>query len=129
MTQHTPRRVAVWIDHRTAILATFSGDHLDKEDELPASVIPHTHGRDWSQHSFEAHRHAVLQHYYDEIVHHLGPADEILILGPGQGKHELIQRIEHHKGLRGKIVAVQDADKMTEEELVAKARDFFDARS
>jgi len=129
MTQHTPRRVAIWVDHRTAILATFSGDHLDRENELHSNGDPHTHGDDWSQHQFEAHQHAVLQHYYDEIVRHLGPVDEILILGPGQGKHELNQRIDHHKGLKGKIVAIQNADKMTEAELVARAAAFFDARS
>jgi peptide subunit release factor 1 (eRF1) len=129
MTQHTPRRIAIWVDHRTALLAVFTGEHLDQEDELHANTSAQAHGRGWAQHSFEAHRHAVLQHYYDEIVQHLGPVDEILILGPGQGKHELIQRIEHHRGLKGKVVGVQNADKMTEAELVARATDFFDPRS
>jgi peptide subunit release factor 1 (eRF1) len=129
MTQHVIRRVAIWVDHRIAILVTFTGDQLDKEDTLYSRVDPHTHGGGWSQHHIEAHRHAVLQHYYEEIVHHLGPVDEVLLLGPGQGKHELIQRIEHHKGLKGKVVAVQNADKMTEAELITKAAEFFDARS
>ena len=128
MTQHIPRRVAIWVDHRTAILAAFSGDHLDQEKELYSSASPHTHGGGWSQHHFEAHRHTILQHYYDEIVHHLGPVDEILILGPGQGKHELAQRIDRHKGLKGKIVAIQNADKLTTEELVAEAIGIFETQ-
>jgi hypothetical protein len=48
-------------------------------------------------------------------------------LGPGQAKHELHRRIEHHKGMKGKVVSVESADKVNEAELVARAKAFFDA--
>jgi peptide subunit release factor 1 (eRF1) len=128
MDQHVPRRVVVWIDHRVAILVAFAGKRLKREDELYSEAGPHTHGGGWSQHRFEAHRHALLQHFYDEVIHHLGPVDEILILGPGQAKHELHQRIDHHRGLKGKVIDVQNADKMTEAELVLQAGAILDLK-
>jgi peptide subunit release factor 1 (eRF1) len=119
------RRVAIWIDHREALLVAFVADQLQREEELVSEVRPHTHGGGWSQHRFEAHRHETLKHFYEEVIQHLGMVDEILILGPGQAKHELRARIEHHKGLKGKVVEIASADQLTAAELVAQAKGFF----
>jgi peptide subunit release factor 1 (eRF1) len=125
MNRQMSRRVAVWIDHREAILITFRGKVVAGEEELFSEVGPHTHGGGWAQHRIEAHRHEVLKHYFEEVIQHLGSVDEILILGPGQAKHELQQGIDHHKGLRGKVVAVRSASRLTEPEMIAEAEQFF----
>ena len=129
MNHQMPRRVAIWLDHREAILITFRGEQVTGEEELFSEVGSHTHGGGWAQHRIEAHRHEVLKHYYEEVIQHLGPVDEILLLGPGQAKHELHQSIDHHKGLRGKVIAVQGADRLTEQEVIAEAEQFFESRS
>jgi hypothetical protein len=129
MNHDKPRRVAIWIDHREAILITFYGEIFISEEELFSEAGPHTHGGGWAQHRIEAHRHEILKHYYDEVIGHLGPVDEILILGPGQAKHELNRSIDHHKGLKGKVMAVHGTDRLTEKEFVAEAEQFFDAES
>ena len=129
MSYDKPRRVAIWIDHREAILITFYGEIVISEEELFSEAGPHTHGGGWAQHRIEAHRHEILKHYYDEVIGHLGPVDEILILGPGQAKHELNRSIDHHKGLKGKVMAVRGTDRLTEKEIVAEAEQFFDAES
>jgi hypothetical protein len=125
MSHDMPRRVAIWIDHREAILIAFRGEVVIGEEELFSEVSPHTHGGGWAQHHIEAHRHEVLKHYYEEVIQHLGPVDEILILGPGQAKHELHHSIDHHKGLRGKVLAVRNASRLTEQEVSAEAEEFF----
>jgi peptide subunit release factor 1 (eRF1) len=125
MSHELPRRVAIWIDQREAILITLEGERVAGEEELFSEVGPHTHGGGWSQRRIEAHRHEQLKHYYEEVVQHLGPVDEILILGPGQAKHELHQSIEHHKGLKGKVVAVHGTPRLTEHELMDEAERFF----
>lgn len=127
MSQQTPRRVAIWIDHREAILVTFIGDHLKAEEQISSEAGPHTHGGGWSQRRIEAHRHEMLKHFYEEIVHHLGPADEILILGPGQAKLGLREHIEHHKGLKGKVRALVNVPHLTEAELTAQAEKLFNS--
>jgi hypothetical protein len=128
MSHQLPRRVAIWIDHREAILIAFHGEQIIGEEELYSEVGPHTHGGGWSQHRIEAHRHEVLKHYYEQVIRHLGPVDEILIMGPGQAKHELHHSIDHHKGLRGKVVAVRSASRLTEQKVIAKAEKVFDSR-
>jgi peptide subunit release factor 1 (eRF1) len=125
MTHQRPRRVAIWIDHRDAILVTFRGEQVTGEEELFSEIGPHTHGGGWAQHRIEAHRHEMLKHYYEEVIQHLGPVDEILILGPGQAKHELHHSIDHHKGLAGSVLAVLSAPRMTEQQVIAEAEEFF----
>ena len=129
MNHHMPRRVAIWIDHREAILITLNGAQVIDEEEVFSEAGPHTHGGGWSQHRFESHRHEILKHYYEEVIGHLGPVDEILILGPGQAKNEVHHTIDHHKGLRGKVVAIRSAPRLTEQELIGEAEQFFDAES
>ena len=129
MGHDVPRRVAIWIDHRDAILITLRGEQVTGEEELSSKAGPHTHGGGWSQHRIEAHRHEVLKRYYEEVIQHLGPVDEILLLGPGQAKHELRQSIEHHKGLRGKVMAVCGASRLTEQEVIAEAERLFEPES
>jgi peptide subunit release factor 1 (eRF1) len=123
------RRVAIWIDHREAMMITFRGEAIVAEEELFSEVGPRTRGGGWAQHRIEAHRHEILKHYYEEVIEHLGPVDEILILGPGQAKQELRKSIEHHKGLRGKVMATHSASRLTEHEVVAEAEQFFDSES
>jgi peptide subunit release factor 1 (eRF1) len=119
------RRVAIWVDHREAIVITFRGDEITGEDEFFSEAGPHTHGGGWAQHRIESHRHEMLKHYYEEVVQHLGSVDEILLLGPGRAKYELHHAIDHHKGLRGKVVAVRSASRLTEEQVIAEAEEFF----
>lgn len=128
MNHNAPRRVAIWIDHREALLAVFVADQLRREDEIDSDAGPHTHGGGWSQHSLEAHRHEMLKHFFDEVVQHLGPVDEILVLGPGQAKYELRDRIKHHKGLKGKVVDLVTVPKLTEADLIEQAATYFNLR-
>ncbi len=125
MNSQDSRRVAIWVDHREAIVITFRGDEVTDEEEFFSEAGPHTHGGGWSQHRIESHRHEILKHYYEEVVQHLGSVDEILLLGPGQAKYGLHHAIDHHKGLRGKVVAVRSASQLIEEQVIAEAEEFF----
>jgi stalled ribosome rescue protein Dom34 len=97
--QRSVRQIAIWIDHREAIMAEFTDTHLQHEEELFSGVSPHTHGEGWSQQRFESHRRATLDHFYEEITQNLNGADEIIIYGSGQAKYELEQHINRYKGL------------------------------
>ena len=125
MVEDSPRYIAIWIDHRSAIVLTFIGDDLEKEQEFLSNAGPHTHGGGWSQRRIEAHRHEMLKHFYEEVIDHLGPVDEILILGPGQAKHELSSRIRHHKGLKGKVMDLVSTPELSELELTTQSEAFF----
>jgi hypothetical protein len=102
MTRAASRHVAIWIDRREAILFAFEVDPFD-------GSVPHRPGDDWSQYRVDARSYPLRQEYYDAVLSHLGSQDEIWILGPGQMKRELRQRIEQQGGLKGKVVGLHDA--------------------
>jgi len=118
---HPLHQIAIWIDHREAILAIFNDAHLLREEEILSAVGPHTHGGGWSQKRIEAHRHTVLDHFYEEVVRNLAGADEIIIYGPGQAKHELNQHISHNKSLNQRVLDLVTTDKLSEDQLVRLA--------
>jgi stalled ribosome rescue protein Dom34 len=123
--QHSLRQIAIWIDHREAILVIFQDAHLLREEEIFSEVGPHTHGGGWSQKRIEAHRHAVLDHFYEEIVQNLIGADEIIIYGPGQAKHELHQHINRNKALSQHMVDLVTTDKLSEHQFIRMAIEDF----
>jgi len=69
---------------------------------------------------FEGH----LNQYYDKVIASLRDARSILILGPGEAKHELEKRLGD-AGLGKAIVGVETADKMTDPQIAASARQRF----
>ena len=72
----------------------------------------------WSQYRVDAQRYPLIQQYYDAVLSHLEPQDEILILGPGQAKSELCRQIEQYEGLKGRVGGLHHPAGLTEVELV-----------
>jgi hypothetical protein len=119
------RNVAVWIDHKEAVIAAIAG-----ETETTSRVTSHVqHGgvsgnesgaEDQRDRRFANH----LRTYYDSVISHIKDAGGILLLGPGEAKHELEKRIQD-EGLGERIVGVETADKLTDHQVAAKARERF----
>jgi hypothetical protein len=126
----------LWIDHRKSVIATIS-DKGEKTWVIESNVEKHA-GRtdgvrsttpyeaqkvpadDSRERDFTGHLHV----YYDEVIGAIKHADSILIFGPGEAKGELKGRLERdHLGAR--IVAVETVDKMTDHQIAAKVREYF----
>ena len=127
--------MGVWIDHKQAILVTnpaepelirllsniekrvrYSGAS-ESRDLLAAHDATTEDGRD---RRFEER----LKHYYDEVISYLRDADEVFIMGPGEARLEL-QKQMLEQGLHKVNIALQPADKMTDEQVVAAVRRHF----
>ncbi len=65
-----------------------------------------------------------LNTYYDEIIACLQEAESLLIFGPGEAKGEFRKRLEKEKP-GGRTVKVETVDKMTDRQIAAKVRDYF----
>jgi hypothetical protein len=111
MARAASRRVAIWIDPHEAILLAFEVGPFD-------GSVPHRPGDGWSQYRVDAQKYPLMQQYYDAVISHLESQDEIWILGPGQAKHELYQRIEQHGTLKGGVVGLHDACRLAKVELI-----------
>ena len=71
--------------------------------------------------------------FFDVLGHHLESASEILLLGHGEGKANAMLRFtqymeRHNPAVARKVIGAVDADlnALTENQILAKARDWFD---
>ena len=69
-----------------------------------------------------------LNIYYDAVIACIRDAESILIFGPGEAKGELKKRLEGNK-LSGRIVGIETIDKMTDRQIAAKVRQYFQENS
>jgi hypothetical protein len=120
------RDVTLWIDHRQAVIAVVAGDAEDLTRIL-SGIEKHVRfsagegcAEDARDKRFEGH----LYQYYEKVIASLGDARSILILGPGEAKHEVEKRLRD-AGLGKAIVGVETADKMTDPQIAASARRRF----
>ena len=129
-------KVGLWIDHRKAIVVAVtdkgeetalviskaekqlrrSGDSPLKGSYEP-SQVPASNRR---QRALTGH----LNIYYDAVIASIGNAEAILIFGPGDAKGELQKRLTR-SNLGGRIVDIETVDKMTDRQIAAKVRKYF----
>jgi hypothetical protein len=120
--------VGVWIDHRKAVIAIVAGQNeemkhiesnMEKHVRYSGAAQEHS-AEDQRDRRFTGH----LNKYYDEVIATIRGADSILIVGPGEAKIELEKRLSLET-LRGRIVGVETAAKMTDGQIAAMVRQRF----
>ncbi len=123
-------QAGLWIDHRKAVIVIVT-DAGEVTQEITSNMEKHvrftggTASEDGStedvrDRQFGNH----LESYYDRVVAVVRDADTIQIFGPGEAKGEFKKRLEH-KSYKGKILAVETMDKMTDRQIAAKVRGRF----
>ncbi len=119
------REVGVWIDHRKAVIAIIAGK-TEEVRQVTSKMEKHVRysgapqedsAEDQRDKRFTGH----LNKYYDEVIRCIRDADSILILGPGEAKIELEERLGI-EGLLGRIVGIETVDKMTDRQIAARVR-------
>jgi hypothetical protein len=129
-------KVGLWIDHRKAIVVavTDQGEEirliiskaerqLRRAGDSPlegAYDKAQTPARNRRQRSLTAH----LNIYYDAVIACIRDADAILLFGPGEAKGELKKRLRN-ANLSGRIAGTETVDKMTDHQIAAKVRQYF----
>jgi hypothetical protein len=126
----------LWIDHRKALIvvATDKGEETrlivsKVEKQLRRSGDSPLKGSYESQtvpadDSRERKRSGDLGIFYEAVVASIRNSDSVLIFGPGEAKVELKKRLTRDK-LGDHIVQVEAADKMTDRQIAAKIRKYF----
>jgi hypothetical protein len=132
--------VGLWIDHRKAVIVavTDKGEEIrliiSKVEKQPGrldgirSKTPYesqlVRADDSRQRKLTGH----LNIYYDAVIACIRDAESILIFGPGEAKGELKKRLERNK-LSGRIVGFETIDRMTNRQIAAKVRQYFQENS
>lgn len=134
----TVRQTGIWIDSSRAILVTLQGgkENVTEVDSSIENRMNHDHGGNKGtfmgrQHvnderKFEERRKHQMHDFLEDVVNHTKYADELYVFGPAETKTELSKMINEDKSnISSKLKAVEPADKMSVNEIVAKVKKFY----
>lgn len=122
------KKAGIWIDHNKAVIVIVSdqGEEIKEitsnmekyvrftdEQEADTGSIVDLHDRQFENH---------FNIYYERIVDTLRGVDSIHVFGPGEAKGELQKRLENSV-LRGRVLANETIDIMTDRQISAKIRE------
>ncbi len=130
------KNIGLWIDHKKATLV-IQTEHGENIQQIESEVGRHVHyrGASNSKSPFSAQYQQgddqldnkfteQLNKFYEKVIAQIREADAVLIFGPGEAKRELEKRIAHEK-VTVPVMKIETADKMTERQIVAKVRHYF----
>lgn len=120
------KNVGLWIDHEKAFVIEAGSDTAKKLNALAEESISPVGSYDiLPDNRASRRRNGHLKNWYKEVMQELAGAENILVLGPGLAKSELVREMKAHKSLYERVVAVKSAGTMTEKQMSAKVREFF----
>jgi hypothetical protein len=128
--------VGLWVDHRKAVIVavTDKGEgikliisRVEKQPGRPGGIRSKTPYESQLVRADDSRQRELTGHlniYYDAVIACIRDAESILIFSPGEAKGELKKRLERNK-LSGRIVGIETVDKMTDRQIAAKVRQYF----
>ncbi len=128
--------VGLWIDHRKAIIVAMTDKgqetgliiskvekQLRRAGDSPLKG-PYDQLQVPASDSRQRRFMGQLNIYYDAVIASIRDAESILLFGPGEATGELKKRFKKHN-LGGRIVGIEIVDKMTDRQIAAKVRKYF----
>ncbi len=121
------KEIGLWIDHRKAVVVIVSDkgeevkeitSHMEKHVRYSNDTSEGGSSEDVRDRQFENR----LNSFYDAVVAAIRDGDSVQIFGPGEAKGELKKRLESG-GFKGRILAIETVDKMTDRQIAAKVRE------
>ena len=136
------KQSGIWIDLRNAYIiqlpAAIHGNedvdviHLTSEIEETAATGGTRSKTPWGpqggdvKRTAQERRHHEEKHFFEAVIDKIRHnTAELVIFGPSEAKHGLANAIGEHKDFRPEIAGVQTADQMTQHQMVAWVRTFF----
>ncbi len=120
-------KVGIWIDHKKAVIVSASGGRVTTSLESDVEAHPRYAGQQdgGGEKKYEERHGQQLDRYYDEVISQLGQPEALLIFGPGEAKLELEARLSRSKTSFEHTVDIETADKLTDPQIVAKVKEYF----
>jgi hypothetical protein len=131
-------RYGIWIDHRKAILLHVDGEGRLEQETLDSGLGHRTRysGEDTNktglfrqtlnrERSEQARQNLEYRKFVRSVIANLKRPSSLLIMGPGDARHELEREITRRKSLAGVSMENRAADKMRIAELRRTVKDYF----
>ena len=113
----------VWIDHQEAHVIQFNGGTHENSTITTKSKHGNVHQKAGV---LSGHHQVSSPAYLHQVVEAVAGSNEILIVGPGVAKLELIKHINHHDAkISNKVVGVETVDHPSDGQLLAYAKKYF----
>lgn len=129
-------KVGIWLDFRGANIITLKGKGADIEN-IDSDIDPakprggSRSKKKWgpvdtvSEKHFLERRKQEEKAYYENLIAKVKDADELYLFGPAEAKDGLLKAIKATKNFKPTFRGMESADSMTENQKVAKVREFF----
>ncbi len=135
------RKIGLWLDHTKAhfidlskgpaiVETTFS----DKESEVrykgesaTGTLLGNNRATNSEHHKHNRER-LIMDEYYHILIDRLKNYDDIFLFGPTSAKDELNNKLIADKHFADKSITITPADQLTENQMVAAVRTFFDQK-
>jgi hypothetical protein len=123
----TSKKLGIWMDHSIAHLMELTNDtiiqnnivsestHQEKENTLTSRGEKHMHVKDQHQQSS----------YFKKISDVIRNFQDVILFGPTEAKDELINLLKTDHLFEGKNINVLHSDKMTENQMHAFVKEYF----
>ena len=131
------KQIGLWIDHKKAVIVILEDDK-EEVKQIQSDMEKHVRFRGgaraknaYSPNFFKAETqldrrfNEHLNKYYSQIISQVGSAEALFVFGSGEAKHEFEKRLQSGKRRIPKI-HVESADKMTDRQVAAKVRKYFE---
>ena len=113
----------IWIDHQEAHVMFLSESASEAEVIKTKSSHQHLHHKGGVVGSGRVQ---LDEKYLHSVINAVNETKEILIIGPGSAKLELIKHAHHHDPkIAANIVGVETVDHPSDKEILTYARKFF----
>jgi len=130
------KNTAVWLDSDKAFIISFNHDEESflqitsnlehyHYNEGRGNTIPFLGQEVSSERKLLERKKQQLKRYFKDIIKHLSDASQIAIYGPADTKFKFRKELENHQGISPKIISFKVADKMTKNQLISMARNFY----
>ena len=112
----------VWLDGHEARVFHITETEAERITVRDRKPDRHIHAT-----GVKSRKHAHADHdFLHTVVEALSGAQEWLIVGPGEAKHDLVRHIEtHDPAFRARIMGLETADHPTDGQVCALARKYF----
>ena len=135
------KKTGIWIDQNEAFLIRLEGDKQPVIQKIRSAVesrvrikgegkVSARFGNAFidDQEKKQRRQRNERKQYFNEIIKAVHDDDYLYLYGPGKGKEELNNAIEKIHDIKGKVIAIEAADKLTKNQLVAKTIDYFSSK-
>lgn len=116
-------QVGVWLDHHQAFVVSAPDGEFAMAESIETTAPEHNRT---SEHTINKAENALTLKHLHAVAARLTTYDHILLFGPGTAQEEIRNLLSDDNRFRDKKVVIDSASQMTQNQIVAKVRDFFE---